>query len=72
MVDEPKQVELAELQASIEKVLTGGDPLAFVNAFFRCPLEAPAFPRQYWERRICAVAEMMSSISKNLRKRKKD
>jgi hypothetical protein len=57
-----KQVGITELRESIQDVLKGGDPLDFVNAFFRNPLGAPTFPREYWERRVCAVAEMLSEI----------
>lgn len=57
-----KQVELVELQRAISKVLNGGDPLYFVNAFFRCPPEAPVFPVEYWQHRICCVADMLSKV----------
>lgn len=59
-----KQVELKELEEAIRKVVNGGDPLDFVNAFFRRPAEAPTFPRDYWEHRICCVAEMLTRVKK--------
>ncbi len=50
----------------MRSALRGGDPLDFVNAFFRSPLEAPRFPRDYWEKRVCAVAEMLPEIGKEM------
>jgi hypothetical protein len=66
-MQEPKQVEIPQLKAAITEVLKGGDPLDFVNAFFRCPTEAPHFPREYWEKRICAVAELMSECQAEIK-----
>jgi len=57
-----KQVEIEELQQAMREVIDGGDPLDFVNAFLRRPPEAPIFPREYWEHRICCVAEMLSKM----------
>lgn len=61
-----KQEGLDRLQQAINKVLRGGDPLDFVNAFYCRPPEVSDFPSEYWERRICAVAEMLASSAKSL------
>lgn len=61
-MSEPKQVEIRELREAMRRALLGGDPIDFVNAFFRRPPDAPTFPHDYWEKRVCAVAEMLPEI----------
>jgi hypothetical protein len=60
----PKQVCLDELKQSIHKVIEGGDPLDFVNAFFCRPEKEPGLPTAYWQKRICAVAEFLSKVKR--------
>lgn len=43
------------------------DPLDIVNKFFTQPLHEKPFPRnEYWERKICALAERIAKLEKAL------
>lgn len=64
------QVCIPELEAAINSVLDGGDPLEFVNWFLTRPPEAENLTDSYWVQRVCAVAEMMQGARKRKKSRR--
>jgi len=58
------QVCIPELEAAMNFVLDGGDPLEFVNWFLKRPPEVENLHNDYWVHRICTVAAMMQGAKK--------
>jgi hypothetical protein len=63
------QVGFVELTVAIA---TATDPLEIVNAFFRYPPGVDGFPfNPYWEKRVCAMAELIAAGNRKPKSRRK-